>query len=260
MYSLTRHSVLIDPLKCIGCGLCVTDCVSSNIELKNGKASIRDYYCIFCGHCEAICPEYAVTITGFDDEVEEIEHETRLDPKELMRAIKTRRSIRSFERKSVPEDVLTEILEAGRLSPTGANAQNVIYYVIDNEKNTFEREAVRYFRYLKESDDPFSARLKYKTITDEFFFRGAPLVIAVASKMPIDAGIAAENMALMAEANGLGVLFSGFFKVCCNACEPIRKRLNMPVGYQVVTVLVVGYPAVRYHRTVHREPASIVRF
>ncbi len=254
------HTVSVDAERCVGCGLCVTDCVSGNIELRGGKAIIRDFYCIFCGHCEAICPAGAVSISGFADEPEPIEHETRLDPDELLRAIKTRRSIRAFEAKPIPEDVLERILEAGRFSPTGANEQSVRFYVLDAEKDAFEQDAVGFFRFLKSSDDPFAARLKYKTITDDFFFKGAPLAIVVAAKMPVDGGIAAENMALMAEACGLGVLYSGFFKVCCNTCDAIRKRLAMPPGYQTVTTLVLGYPAVHYRRTVRREPADVVRF
>ncbi len=33
-----KHQVIFDQDKCIGCGLCVKDCVSFDIEIQDGKA------------------------------------------------------------------------------------------------------------------------------------------------------------------------------------------------------------------------------
>mgnify|MGYP003347306846 CR=1 FL=1 len=69
---------------------------------------------------------------------------------------------------------------------------------------------------------------------------------------------AAQNMAFMAEANGLGVLFSGFFTVCVNMSSKIRKVMGIPKKPKAVTTLVIGYPAVKYHRTSKRNPAKVI--
>lgn len=66
-------------------------------------------------------------------------------------------------------------------------------------------------------------------------------------------------MAFMAEAYGLGVLFSGFFTTCVNMSSKIRKIMGVPKKPKAVTTLVIGYPAVKYHRTPHRKPLNMNR-
>lgn len=66
-------------------------------------------------------------------------------------------------------------------------------------------------------------------------------------------------MAFMAEAYGLGVLFSGFFTTCVNMNSKIRKIMGVPKKPKAVTTLVIGYPAVKYHRTPHRKPLNMKR-
>ena len=47
---------------CIGCGLCVRDCLRNTIFMRDGKAEIDVSGCIKCGHCIAVCPQDAVTL------------------------------------------------------------------------------------------------------------------------------------------------------------------------------------------------------
>ena len=48
-------------------------------------------------------------------------------------AIKGRRSIRRFERKAVSQDILVELVEAGRCAPSAANHQPLEYVIVDDE-------------------------------------------------------------------------------------------------------------------------------
>ena len=49
-----------------------------------------------------------------------------------------------------------------------------------------------------------------QTIGERFFFFNAPIAIVVLAKDRTNGILAAQNMEFVAEANGLGVLFSGF--------------------------------------------------
>lgn len=250
--------VLIDKEKCIGCGLCVKDCVGFDIALEDGKAFARGKSCIKCGHCEAICPQAAVKLNGFNDEVEEFEEQVRLDPEALLGAIKTRRSVRQFTSEEVPQEVVDMIIEAGRLAPTGSNSQGTSYIILRKKKDECEAVAVGIFRGLLSKGSKVISALKNMNVDDSFFFKKAPLVIVICGKDKVSASLAAQNMAFMAEANGLGVLFSGFFTMCMNMSSKIRKIMGVKKKQKAVTTLVIGYPAVKYRRTAHRNDADVL--
>lgn len=256
--SKNKHNVIIDTDLCIGCGLCAKDCVAGYIYVENGKARTGNVGCISCGHCEAVCPQGAVRLTGFEDESEEFDEQTRLDASELMRAIKTRRSIRQFRHKEIPDGIVQDIIEAGRLAPTASNSQNTEFIVLGSKQALLEKMAVKMFRTAVDIAKPIVPFLKQQKINSRFFFKGAPLVIVLTGNR-INASLAAENMAFMAEAHGLGVLFSGFFTVCVNSSRKIRRIMKMSRGEKAVTTLVIGYPNVKYHRTARREKAKVRR-
>ena len=245
MEVINRHHIKIDREKCIGCGLCEGDCVAHNIALEDGKARVRAQDCILCGHCAAVCPKEAVTISGYGE---------KPVPDKVIRC---RRTIRQFQDREIPEAVLAQVLEAGRMTHTAKNMQDVSFIVLDREKAKIEQMAVRLFRRLKPLAGLFSPLARRSQIGDHFFFFHAPIVIVIAAKAPIDGALAAQNMEFVAEANGLGVLFSGFFTTAAGASGRIRKALGVPSGKKAVTTLVLGYPAVRYQRSAQREALDV---
>ncbi len=251
-----NHDVCIDTELCIGCGLCKKDCVAGAISVEGGKAKVNSTGCIACGHCEAICPQNAVSITGFEDESVAIEEQTRLNPDELLMAIKTRRTIRQFTEETVPKNVVRQIIEAGRLAPTGGNSQGTGYIILESKQSELEDLAVGMFRKFIGLAKPVIPFLKGMNIDEHFFFKKAPLVIVITGDA-VNASLAAENMAFMAEANGLGVLYSGFFTMCVNHNKKIRTLMKMAKKEKAITTMVIGYPAVKYRRTVKREKAKI---
>lgn len=271
-----RHQVLIEESLCVGCGACAADCPASNIEMteaENSDVSRRaarvwePENCLFCGHCEAICPAGAVSLTGFGDEPEETDGPVLLDPETLLAAIKTRRSIRHFTDEAISEATLEKIFEAGRYTQTAKNSQRQSYAVLRERLAEAEKIGVGAMRAAVEEEikkavaagrDPASASPIGRTeITDDFLFFGAPLAIVILSPSKTDGCLAAENMALMAEACGLGVLFSGFFTDVANQTPALREMLGIDENRQAVTTLVLGHPAIRYRRTVRREPARV---
>lgn len=255
-----EHIIRINREQCIGCGLCKRDCPASNIQVENKKAKVLTQSCIMCGHCVAVCPKAAVTMTGFDGPPEEIVKPAILDPQELLAALRARRSIRQFTKQQVAPELIAQIIEAGRLTPTGKNAQDVSYIVLKDDIKPFEQTAVRLFRRilpLMKLVNPVAGRT---VIDDHFFFKKAPAAIAIVSRDQINGALAAANMALMAESCGLGVLYSGFFSMAANHSRSLRRMLGLRRGDKVVMTLVLGYSGVTYHRTAQKEAASVRQF
>lgn len=259
------NTVKIDIEKCIGCGLCCKDCPEHILVLQDGKAATLAEKCLECGHCVAICPKDAITMSGYDmDEVKTYDINIfGIDEDILLNTIKFRRSVRYYKDKQVEKEVIKKIIEAGRYTPTGSNKQRIRYIVVQKSIPIFENEALKTFRKWKGLAEAVSKFVKmpydlskYK-LEPGFFFHGAPTVIFIISDDDVDASLASMSMELMAEAMGLGTLYVGFFTVAAKLNRRIRKDLGLTKKENVVTCLAIGYPDVKYMRTVPRKKADI---
>jgi Nitroreductase len=127
--------IKIDQEKCVGCGACVEDCFPNDIVLKEDKAAPLNRTCIKCGHCIAICPVDAVSISDYDmAEVKDYQTDSfDITPDNLLNYIKFRRSVRQFTDQPIEKEKIEQIIEAGRFTPTGSNSQNVSYIVVHDE-------------------------------------------------------------------------------------------------------------------------------
>lgn len=254
---MKQHQVIIDSNQCIGCGLCSKVCAAHNIEIRGGKAKTQLDDCLMCGQCSAVCPKNAISISGYDSAPSEIKKEIRLDPSAVLDVIRFRRTVRQFQQKAIPQEVIGQILEAGRLTHTAKNMQDVSFVVLNQEKDRIEQMAVRVFRKVKPLADRFSPLAKMNKINDHFFFFKAPVVIVILAKDKINGVLAAQNMEFVAEAHGLGVLFSGFFTMAANASPKIKKALQLPRGKRVAMTLVLGYPHVKFLRSAPRQKLDV---
>lgn len=252
-----NHQIDINTTKCIGCGLCAKVCVANNIEIKEKKASLLLTNCLFCGQCSAVCPRKAISVSGYTEPLIDKPKDLTLDPQTVLDVIRFRRSIRQFQNKAIPEAVINQILEAGRLTHTAKNAQDVAFIVLDKEKDKLEQMAVNIFKRLKPFADIVSPLSRNNRIDADFFFFQAPIVILVLAKDKTNGILAAQNMEFVAEANGLGVLFSGYFTKAANLSFKMKKALNIESGKKIAMTLVLGYPNIHYLRSTQKEKINV---
>ena len=254
---MKMDKVLINREQCVGCGLCVKDCPASALYMEGGKARVREG-CIECGHCYAICPQEAVDMPAYSKSgCDAVTPMTAIDSDTLLAAMKSRRTVRHFKDVPVEQEKIDKILEAGRYAPTAANKQHIAYTVLGSRQDEIEKMCVGLFRTGVGIGKHFSNTLKNSDIDDRFFFKGAPLVIVVSGTDRVSASLASAYMELEANSLGLGVLYSGFF-VACSVINPvIRRKLQLPLGHQVVTCMIMGYPDVKYQRITPRKPLNV---
>ena len=263
--------------KCISCTQCIQDCPTRVISLKDGKAEINNDGCIKCAHCVAVCPVEAVSTDDYNmDEIKPYNKDTfTVEAENLLNFIKFRRSVRRFKNKPVEKEKLEQIIEAGRFTQTSTNSQDVSYTVV-TDKLPLLRELV--YESLKQKGDYILANLtpeteylkRYATAWVNYYdafkedpiknarmFFNAPAVIFVTSPNAFNGGLASSNMELMTDALGLGTFFSGFIQIASKDNKDILDLLGINDGNQIVSCLVIGYPNVKYQRTVPRKKANV---
>lgn len=113
--------------------------------------------------------------------------------KDAMEVLLTRRSIRNFNDKSIPEDVLNKILEAGTYAPTAMGLQKPIIIAITDKK-------------VRDEVSRENARIMGREGTDPFY--GAPVILLVAVEnypnAVYDGSCVMDNLLNAAWAMGVG--------------------------------------------------------
>lgn len=132
----------------------------------------------------------------------------------MLDAIQNRRSVRKYADEQVPPALLEEILEAGRLAPSGGNCQTCHFLVIQNSEiiARLNQLAQAEFAQMELRDDLYKS-LKAVIVQSKNgrlnFAYNAPTLVIVANKIGYgnamaDSAVAIENMMLEATAQGIG--------------------------------------------------------
>lgn len=149
----------------------------------------------------------------------------------LADVIRARRTIRRFKKDlKVPKEVIEEILDVARWSPSGSNAQEWRFVVVTDEKLL---KALKMFSpgWLGEApaaivvcaDREWSYRVAGALGRDRMYL--------------VDVGIVVQTIALLAHAMGLGTNIIMSFSQ-----EAVSELLGVPRSWEVVVIVAVGYP------------------
>jgi nitroreductase len=135
-------------------------------------------------------------------------------------AIASRREVRAYADRPIPDEVVMRILDAGRLSGSGSNRQPWRFVLVSGQAQTALADAVF---------EPGNVR-------------GAAVVVAllVGGKGPIsfDAGRCAQNMLLAAWNEGIGGSPNGVADR-----DAANAVVGVPEDESIAIVLSFGYPA-----------------
>lgn len=146
----------------------------------------------------------------------------------VIEAIRTRQSVRSYEKRPVEREKIEEVVEAARLAPSAGNRQEWRFVAVtDPEKKTGLASEASGQAFIGEAACVIACCAE----TDSHVMRCGQLCY------PIDVAIAIDHMTLRAAELGLGTCWIGAFSE-----EKVRSILDIPESVKVVELLTLGYP------------------
>lgn len=299
----------VDHGKCNKCGLCLQNCPFRAWEWDEGgfPAMKEEYACFSCYNCKVACPNDAITIVEpyhvtdgyWKTDSHPLPAKMPLEPKDesgnptewnsVENAVITRRSVRNFKDKPVPESLIQRVLEAGRFAPSAGNCQSWKFIVITNkallkeiDKTVKSGIQLLYNMYLndkavknlvpfaKENPGTFDPRVVYggmgtiggnEEVSISF---GAPVVILMlgderAPSLELNIGICGQNMNLVANSLGIKAFWNGFLAAGIET-SPLKKKLGIKSPWKVVESMCMGYPAFKQEGLVPREFRPVTWF
>ena len=137
-----------------------------------------------------------------------------------------RYSLRSFTDAPIPDDVLNQILEAGRLAPTAMNFQPQRIFVIRSE------EALATMRTVKKC---YGANTVLMVCGDTEVACNRPKVDHCMAEM--DCAIVTTQMMLAANTLGVGSCW-----ICAFDVPAMAKAFDLPANLTPYVLLALGYP------------------
>jgi nitroreductase/ferredoxin-like protein FixX len=264
--------------RCKHCGACVATCSERIlVQAQAGSApEARDIIrCIACGHCVAACPADAIEHSDFPPgSFGPLTPDLLPSSAQVFEMLRTRRSIREFQDKAVPNAVVEQVLEAAQTAPSAHNYQKTQYVIVQSEdtrkgllvllagfytglarqvNNPLVRAAYRLQLSKTELAGVMRLRSDFDMIAERVrqgedpFLRGAPCIIIAHAERDLNfpesnAAIALHNATLMAQALGLGGFLIGYLVAACARERRIAKLLDLPPTHRVYGALALGYP------------------
>lgn len=223
-------------------------------------------YCMSCGHCVSICSVNAVTHQNFPENViHGIDPSLEVSTDQVLEILRTRRSVKSFKKKKVENEILEKVIDAANFAPSAKNKQTTRYVIVQDENVlhavteitfNFMKGAVKLFNDLSfiSSVDPDEAcvfstiKPSYNHIVNEYeqgndvILHNAPALLFFYAKKgalsaEVNANLALHNAALMGAGLGLGSFYAGYITGASNRTDYIPKLLNILNDHQFMQCL-----------------------
>ena len=142
---------------------------------------------------------------------------------DLLELMRQRRSVRAFKQQAMPETILNQIKQAGRLAATSRNKQAR--------------------RFVLVTDDQLKAQLQQEAKMQDFVKGAGVLMVGVATNKEslgsvYDVIISMTQMEMVAVSQGLGTCWLGVYDA-----EVAAKLLGIPDDAKIASMMAIGYPA-----------------
>lgn len=164
---------------------------------------------------------------------------------DILDIIKTRRSVRRFLDRAVPDDLVEKVMEAGRWAPSGLNNQPWKFAIVtDSAKKEVLSKLTRYSKIVRDA----------KVLIPVFLDSAAGYH---RTKDAQAVGACLQNMLLEAHSLGLGAVWLGEI---IKSDKEIRRILCLGDDLELMAVLAVGYPAEKPREGKRKDLKDLIVF
>lgn len=268
--------ICVDEEKCKRDAICVEACGRKLIEMaKSGSvpsliAGLEEL-CIQCGHCVAVCPTGALSLSSMNsEECPPIEKQSTIDVNQAEQFLRSRRSIRNYMDKPVERDKLNKLIQFSGYAPSAHNGRPVHFLIIEN-KGEVRRLAglvIDWMRIRIKSEPALAKALHLDRLVgfwDEGkdpICRNAPVVIIAHADESFRLGqadciLALSYLELMAPPLDLGATWAGYMMLAAAAYSPLIESLKLPKAHKCFGIMMIGYPMLKFVRMPLRTPPPV---
>lgn len=177
--------------------------------------------------------------------------------------IKNRRSVRMYDTKPIPKNILQEIIDAGNCAPSGANAQGWRFVVVQDEPLRKKMASLALPRYKKwmEKVSPQLKEMRKEVDARESdpIYCSAPVVVFVIGwgmSGELDTPMVCQNMMLAARSFGIGSCWIFIGQLIIDD-QDIRNVLELKDGEKVYGPILLGYPKKEFPKGPAKKPAQV---
>ncbi|MDK2799120.1 MAG: hypothetical protein PWP27_681 [Clostridiales bacterium] len=180
---------------------------------------------------------------------------------EVLKTIKSRRSIRKYLPQQIRDSEINTIIEAGIYAATGHNEQPW-YFTVIQDKELIDYMSQRTKELMSNESIEWIARIGRNE--KRHLFHHAPTVIVVSGKQnaysPLtDCSAAIQNMMVAAESMDIGSCWIGLVSYFFEQEEEVKK-LNIPEGYKPFYAVCFGYKDTSIKVAVPERKTDIVNY
>jgi nitroreductase len=171
----------------------------------------------------------------------------------VIEAIAKRRSVRSYETKPLPRDVLQTIIEAGNQAPSAMNSQPWRFVVVEDQGvkrkllNAARPRALGILENVKDVDPERYEQIKkrYEEMDDPVYYSAPVVLFVIGSGRYADHScpLACENIMLAAYSLGVGSCWVGFGSMVTEDAG-IVKTLDLKEDENIYGPIILGYPKI----------------
>ena len=162
----------------------------------------------------------------------------------VIELLKSHRSIRKFTEEKIPHELLLELVRAGQSAATSSHIQAYsVIHVTRPENREQIAELAGGQGYIASCSDFLVFCADMKRPTDAAERTGANVVRGMTEQLlvaSVDTALMAQNVAVAAESEGLGICYIGGIR---NNPQAVSDLLQLPDHVYPVFGMCLGYPA-----------------